>query len=206
MRLIFFVLLFWTVDVAVAQSLTGHQPDNPAVTRLTWDDINLDRPPYPFEDRLEACIQAKRELRQTGRTCLGIAHEYLPTTPHPKPAPGKSVPSSYSDRFNYLVRYWDDRLNHAYKRLMEHYHVYDDQYHKRLAPAYKLRDVQRRWNSWRDIKCEFEEHKAHLMSKRMRVLDQLDCRYIMTAERALELEAILVYNDWEITDTDESAP
>jgi len=197
MRAVFLVLLMSMAGTAAAQSLWGKVESSPGVTRLTWEQMTQDSPPYPFSERLETCLQTKIDAYHTTTPCLLIPHEYLPTKLRPG-SRNKRMQNTYFDKFHYLMGYWDDRLNSAYVRLMEHYRDIDTEYAKKFSSYERMRNVQRRWLSWRETKCEFERYKTRIMGRWMKVFAELDCRYVLTAERALELEAILRFNGLDI--------
>jgi len=76
--------------------------------------------------------------------------------------------------------YQDFLLNKVYKRVMA-----------KLSPLHRkeLRDVQRAWIRYRDLKCDFETIVAEGGS--MVAVLALDCNLEMTKQRRKELEYIL---------------
>ena len=81
---------------------------------------------------------------------------------------------------------WDARLNAAYRELMSDYEVWDD-----LRASYgggrdALRAAQRAWIGYRDASCA---HRVFNVERRP-YLYEVPCNRDLTAQRALELEAL----------------
>ena len=82
--------------------------------------------------------------------------------------------------------FWDARLNQVYRELMALYQQQDSEFGDDYNMAARLRETQRGWIEWRDLKCRFayDEFRGGTLGR----ITGADCIMNMTAERAFELE------------------
>ncbi|QYJ01749.1 DUF1311 domain-containing protein [Thalassovita mediterranea] len=82
--------------------------------------------------------------------------------------------------------FWDARLNQVYRELMALYQQQDAEFDDAYNMAARLRETQRGWIEWRDLKCRFayDEFRGGTLGR----ITGADCIMNMTAERAFELE------------------
>lgn len=85
--------------------------------------------------------------------------------------------------------FWDARLNAVYKDLLAAYRQQDEDFGDDYDMESRLREVQRGWIKWRDLKCKFayDEYRGGTMGR----ITGADCIMTLTAERVLELEDLL---------------
>lgn len=74
---------------------------------------------------------------------------------------------------------WDDRLNAAYRQVMES---------ETTAQRTALRDAQRRWIAYRDANCAYYLGGEGSIAR----IETAVCDYVQTRDRARELEMMLV--------------
>jgi uncharacterized protein YecT (DUF1311 family) len=82
--------------------------------------------------------------------------------------------------------FWDTRLNQVYRELIALYQQQDAEFDDAYNMAARLRETQRGWIEWRDLKCRFayDEFRGGTLGR----ITGADCIMNMTAERAFELE------------------
>jgi uncharacterized protein YecT (DUF1311 family) len=82
--------------------------------------------------------------------------------------------------------FWDARLNEVYRELIDIYRRQDSEFSDDYNMVARLRDTQRGWIEWRDLKCRFayDEFRGGTMGR----ITGADCMMSMTAERVFELE------------------
>lgn len=85
--------------------------------------------------------------------------------------------------------FWSDRLKIVFDQLLKHYEAEDAEYESLRAVAPIFQNTQEVWETWRDAKCGFAygEYRGGSMG----VAASFYCQMQMTAERALEIEALL---------------
>lgn len=84
---------------------------------------------------------------------------------------------------------WDTRLNQTYKALKAAYEQQDEDFADDYDMVSRLREVQRGWIKWRDLKCSFayDEFRGGTAGR----LTGADCLLDMTARRVFELQDLL---------------
>ncbi|WP_299350040.1 lysozyme inhibitor LprI family protein [uncultured Shimia sp.] len=102
----------------------------------------------------EACFSEEREGGDAFGKCVGIAADACMEQPGGYSTVGKST------CFDHERRFWDDRLNAAYKQVRAEAKAMDAEMAEigSSAPrqAEALRDMQRAWITFRDAKCNYE--------------------------------------------------
>ena len=85
--------------------------------------------------------------------------------------------------------FWSDRLKIVFDQLLKHYESEDAEYESLRAVAPLFQNTQEVWETWRDAKCRlaYGEYRGGTMG----VPASSYCDMQMTAERALEIEALL---------------
>jgi uncharacterized protein YecT (DUF1311 family) len=79
---------------------------------------------------------------------------------------------------NSLRDRWDDRLNVAYRNVMDA---------ESATRGKELRDVQRRWIAYRDANCSYYAGGEGSIAR----IEAAVCHYVLTRDRAQELEMML---------------
>lgn len=119
---------------------------------------------------VQQCVLDARKARESPATCVGNVAENC------QKRPGMDSTVGMRDCFARETAIWDDRLNRNYKALLMVIESGD-----RAA----LRDIQRAWIKWRDIKCTL----PYLTNPGGTIAGPLSGRCVMleTATRSIEL-------------------
>lgn len=84
---------------------------------------------------------------------------------------------------------WETRMMTAYEQLRAAYAEQDADEDPVRALAPRLESVQAQWSAWRDAKCgfQYDQYRGGSLGR----IALADCRLSETAQRALDLEALL---------------
>ncbi|MEM7459255.1 MAG: lysozyme inhibitor LprI family protein [Pseudomonadota bacterium] len=147
------------------------------------EDTQREGSPYPFERELNDCIREDVLKRGIGEPCIDLVDIECPQE---SPRRGAQDLMSCSD---YQTAYWSKRLQAAVREVLAAYDAQDAEKPSDRKRGPQLQDVQAKWSAWRDAKCRFvviaDNHTNH-----WRHMRGVNCRYQLTALRALELEAL----------------
>ncbi len=133
------------------------------------------------EPALGDCLADADAGKGAREACIGVMAEACP-----------GMAGSTLDMVTCLseeIEAWDARLNEAYKALIAAYEQQDADFADDYDMVSRLREVQRGWIKWRDLKCSFayDEFRGGTAGR----LTGADCMLDMTARRVFELQDLL---------------
>ncbi|MEO1554341.1 MAG: lysozyme inhibitor LprI family protein [Pseudomonadota bacterium] len=178
---IFAAAFTWVCHAVPQSSITITEFDG--VELLTYEEIERDDPPYPFEPEVNACIEKDILDRGIGNSCIGLVWKYCP-----QESPGRGVNGAMACS-QFATNYWSKRLQTALEDILATYETLDTDEPDTHQRASQLNQVQTHWDNWRNAKCGFARIADH-HSSRWSQMQSLNCVYELTAVRALELEAL----------------
>lgn len=159
--------LFWTAAAALAlmTALTAYAQE-PQLTGESGTTV------------IEDCLAEAEAGDRDGQSCVGKMYDACPGNA----GSTLEMVTCITDE----TAFWDARLNQVYRELIALYQQQDSEFGDDYNMTARLRETQRGWIDWRDLKCRFayDEFRGGTLGR----ITGADCIMTMTAERVFELQ------------------